>query len=73
MNIGQEGDQRKYRRPRRGDYYEAKSALESQHNDRRRWLRCKGCGKRIDTNVEHNFGTEEEPYGLRCWNEVNDK
>lgn len=62
--IGQEGDTRPYRRLRRSDYYEAKSAVEAEK--REEWPRCSVCGQEIRGA---NFGTEEEPIDLRCWSE----
>jgi formylmethanofuran dehydrogenase subunit E len=39
MKIGEEGDTRKYQRPRHGDYYVSKNAYESPSS----WPRCAVC------------------------------
>lgn len=49
MRVGQEGDRRPYRKLRRNDYYESKSAFETdnQHTSRGvdRWPVCSVCGE----------------------------
>lgn len=66
-HIGQEGDTRKYRRLKKTDYYEAKSAIEAEKRQSKDWPVCRTCGQKI---LGATFGSPpDELYCLRCWAE----
>jgi hypothetical protein len=61
MKIGQEGDDRKYRRLRKSDYYEAKAAVEAEVHKQEY---CKVCGRPLEPERK-NWGG----YCFECFNE----
>jgi len=67
MQVGQEGDLRPYRKPRKDDYYEAKSAVEELKRQSTTFPHCRVCG------VECRGATFGKPPDditcLRCWSE----
>lgn len=58
MRIGQEGDDRKFRRLKKTDYYEAKAAAEA---DVAKVQHCKTCGREIGETRKNWNG-----YCLQC-------
>jgi hypothetical protein len=60
-SIGQEGDDRKYRKLRKSDYYESKAAFEA---DVAKVQYCKTCGREIGESRMNRGG-----YCFLCQNE----
>ena len=66
MNVGQDGDTRRFRPLRKRDYYEAKAAADADVVTR--WPKCHTCGQDITGAV---YGRPpDEVYCFRCWNET---
>jgi len=61
VSVGQEGDDRKYKRLRKSDYYEAKAAAEQPVVGD---VPCKNCGRPLGT-VRKNWSG----YCFECFNE----
>ena len=61
MSVGQEGDDRKYRRLKKSDYYEAKAAAEAQVAEVQH---CLVCGREIGETRKNWNG-----YCFECFNE----
>jgi hypothetical protein len=59
MNIGEEGDTRKFRRLRHTDYYDAKSAVEADKRRKPVIKPCVLCGELVT-------GLSTNGYCLRC-------
>lgn len=60
MDVGQEGDTRKFRRLRSSDYYNAKAAVQGMRFDPKRFVRCRICGESIT-------GQNYDGYCTRCF------
>ena len=61
MRVGQEGDDRKYRRLRKQDFYNAKAAVEAEVVGD---VPCKVCGRMLGV-ARKNWGG----YCFECFNE----
>jgi ribosomal protein L34E len=59
MKIGQEGDTRKYRKLKKDDYYDTKTAVEADKRRKPYIQNCKTCGQPIT-------GLNTNGYCLRC-------
>ena len=62
MNVGQEGDTRKYLKLRHSDHYQLKPAVQAEKKEPKRLPKCKCCKQPI-------VGLNLNGYDLRCFTE----
>jgi hypothetical protein len=67
--IGQEGDTRKYQRPKRDAYYASKSAVEADARRDKSVKRCFVCKDVLDDSRIMFGNPPDRVFCHRCWSE----